>query len=296
MVSSYTPAAHQALLPHISHDDRGSAPVVLDVSFSSVVVRLGGRVARIARNADAQAGHRREARVLGVFAGRVPVAVPLPLELVEAGPGLPFGAAIQPFLDGHTMRAEEAARLPNLAPEIARTFRAVHAIPAADFPQGWLPALDPGPEADRLWRETEEHLRRHLGANELARLEARLEECRELPDHPRVVCHGDPWFGNFLIGPDGSLAALLDFEDVCIADPAVDLSALAYLPERFIDAALEAYGAEGPRSENRSAASLRDRIPHYRLLRELDGLAYCLRNGQDDELEHSLRDVMATLG
>jgi thiamine kinase-like enzyme len=116
------------------------------------------------------------------------------------------------------------------------------------------------------------------------------DRCRGvLPGRARVFCHVDPWFGNFLLGDDGHLVALLDFENAACADPAVDLAAQVYLAPAARDRLLAAYlELMGP------LADLNERIRGWRLLRELDGLAYCLRNDHD-ELEDTVKMLRAAL-
>ena len=296
MVSSFAPAAHEALLPYLAEEDRDAVPIPLDVSFSSVVVRLGGHVARIARNPDAQRGHHREALTLQVVAGRLPIAVPAPLRLIPTTQQLPFGAALQPYLAGRAMQANDAARYPDIAEHMAQTLRALHILPVDAFPDGALLDLDPEVEADRLWLQTEDHLESRLPPPSFRRVRERLSELRAQTAAPRVICHGDPWFGNFLLAEDGSLVALLDFEDACTADPAFDLAATTYLSERFVSTVLEVYRSGASESLPGDARELNGRIRAYRMIRELGGLAYCLRNGQAEEAEHALRDVVEALG
>jgi aminoglycoside phosphotransferase (APT) family kinase protein len=122
----------------------------------------------------------------------------------------------------------------------------------------------------------------------LARLHGRLAAARDvLPGRAAVVTHADPWYGNMLIDDAGHLAALLDFEGLCVADPAYDLAALTYFTPPTNDRAIAAYLARtGPLDD------ADERIEAYLLIRELWGLAYALRNDLPDETEHAFADVL----
>jgi len=277
------------LRPHLPRRDRDAEPSIVDIGFSNTVVRFGGSVARVARTSEAAEGHAREARTVDVLSGLLPVEVPGPVLLVPPEPGLPRGAAIAPWLAGDAMTSD-AASDPIVAGQIAATLVALHDVPASAFPAGALQELDPLPEIERLARETTPWLHERLSRPELERLDARWAECRTaLPGRERVVCHGDAWFGNMLVS-DGRFSALVDWEDTCVADPALDLAAQRHLDGDAWDAVIEGY--IGPRGRTND---LDRRIEGYRLIREAAGLAYLLRNGIADELDDALSKVVSLL-
>jgi RNA polymerase sigma factor (sigma-70 family) len=191
---------------------------------------------------------------------------------------------------GDPMTADAAERDPPVANQIAETLAALHNIGPASFPPGALLRLDPLPELERLERHTWPWLRTRLSDEQLRRLGARWEDCRNvLPGRERVVCHGDAWFGNMLVS-GRRLSALLDWEDACVADPALDLAAQWHLdgdaPTRVIG---EYIRLRGP------LADLDERIEGYRLIREVAGLAYLLRNGIGEELSDALAKIVSLL-
>jgi macrolide phosphotransferase len=278
------------LRPHVLAADRDAEPLVLDVGFSNTVIRLGGSIARVARTEDAANGHLREAQIVKVVAGRLPVEVPGPVRLVPPEPGLPYGASIVPWLRGDPMTADAAEHDPLVADQIAATLAALHDISASSFSSGALLQLDPLPEFERLERQTWSWLQTQFPEEQLRRLEARWADCRDvLPGRERVVCHGDAWFGNMLMS-GRRFSALLDWEDACVADPALDLAAQWHLdgdaPTRVIG---EYIRLRGP------LADLDERIEAYRLLREIAGLAYLLRNGIGEELDDALAKIVSLL-
>jgi aminoglycoside phosphotransferase (APT) family kinase protein len=85
-------------------------------------------------------------------------------------------------------------------------------------------------ERMRLWRAP-------------ARIGRLLDEALELtPPEPPVLVHGDLHFRHALVD-GGRLTGIIDWGDVCRADPAVDLSLVwSFLPPAGRAAFLEAYG------------------------------------------------------
>ncbi len=64
-----------------------------------------------------------------------------------------------------------------------------------------------------------------------------------LDERPRVLCHGDLWFGNMLVDDDGGLAGLVDFDRIAMAPPDYDLDMLLRFwryPWNFVPEQLEA--------------------------------------------------------
>ncbi len=280
-----------AIARQLHGTDREAPPEPLDVGFSSVVVAFGASVVRVARTEQAREGHEREMTLLPWLDGRLGVDLPVPRALLAPSPALPFGAIVQTRLQGRVMTATDG-RSGDTATKFGDVLARLHGVDPAEAPAGSVQHLDPTAYLHRIQRETRACLRTRISSHEQARLDARLRDAEELlPGHEQVLCHGDAWYGNALVDDDGHLAALLDFEDACLADPALDLAATMYLdppgPERVLDAYLY---------EHRPSRSLLARIEAYTLVRELAGLAYLLRNDIDEELEDGIEKVRAALG
>jgi aminoglycoside phosphotransferase (APT) family kinase protein len=114
-----------------------------------------------------------------------------------------------------------------LARPLARFLRPLHsAEPVADLPD------DPMGRADMAVRvpKTDESLVRveRAGLWRSPRSVARLlEEAASLPaPEPVAVLHGDLHMRHLLVDAAGALTGVIDFGDVCVGDPAVDLSLL----------------------------------------------------------------------
>ncbi len=64
-----------------------------------------------------------------------------------------------------------------------------------------------------------------------------------LDERPRVMCHGDLWFGNVLVDYDGGLAGIVDFDRIAMAPPDYELDMLLRFwryPWNFVPEQLEA--------------------------------------------------------
>ncbi|MGH2640583.1 MAG: phosphotransferase family protein [Actinomycetota bacterium] len=280
-----------AIRPSLPGSDRAQVAVLLDVGFSSTVVRIGGTVARIARNDDAAGGHRRQAALLPAVAARLSIAVPSDLRLLPPSPELPFGALLASYIPGRPMERADAERNPTAVARIATVLTEIHGVPWRALPPGSLGSFEPVSELRRLRAETDAELVRRLDVVERRVFDRRWQEAIEvLPNGPTMFCHGDPWFGNFLVDEEGRPAALLDFEDACTGDPAMDLAAVFHLPRPVADDIVVRYVAT-----QAVDASLPVRIELHRMIREVAGLSYVLRNAQGDEVDQTvgrLRDLL----
>jgi aminoglycoside phosphotransferase (APT) family kinase protein len=114
--------------------------------------------------------------------------------------------------------------------ELGRFLRALHDVdPAAATAGGELLPVDPVRRADMPFRvartrEQLERLRRLDVWRPPAGLAAVLDEACGLPEPDElVVCHGDLHLRHLLVSDVGGLAGVIDWIDVCRADPAIDL-------------------------------------------------------------------------
>ncbi|WP_019631437.1 phosphotransferase [Actinomadura atramentaria] len=210
---------------------RGEAVEPLGTGWDNTVFTVGGRVFRFPRRAVAVPLLERELAALPVLAPALPLPVPVPSHVARDGsPEFPW-----PFWGAPLVPGRELAALPDdartrAAADAGRFLRALHdpaLVPRADLPR------DPNRRGDPQYRAD-------LAS---ARLDALTDQGRWNPD-PAVhallaaardapppggtaVCHGDLHARHLLVGPDGAATGVIDWGDVCLADPAVDLS-LAY--------------------------------------------------------------------
>ena len=165
----------------------------------------------------------RELRVLPLIAPALPAPIPVPVFVGRPADGYPwsfFGAPLIPGREACDAALDDDARC-RLAPALARFLRALHDIPPID---GLL--YDPNQRADMPHRAemTREWLER-LGRPLL--VEPLLAEAVALPPpEGDVVAHGDLHFRHVMVDRAGELTGVIDWGDVCRADPSIDLSLL----------------------------------------------------------------------
>ncbi|MEU8004040.1 phosphotransferase [Catellatospora sp. NPDC049111] len=232
---------------------RGAPVTPLATGWDNTVHLVGGEwVFRFPRRAVALRLLAHETAVLPLLAGRLPLPVPDPQLIGEPSGGFPWpfwGARLLPGTELADTGLPDEQRL-CAATDLGLFLRALHepalaALTAAtELPHDPMRRGDPGvrgPQA-REW---------------LARLAAAglwqpdpavfglLDEAEPLGPGAGdpVLVHGDLHQRHLLLGGDGRATGVIDWGDVCLADPAVDLS-LAYSgflgPAR--DALLDAYG------------------------------------------------------
>ena len=247
------PARAASLVGAAFPELRGRPVVPLAEGWDNTVHLVGGVWAfRFPRRAMALPGFRRELTVLPRLAGRLPLPVPLP-ELVGVDEHVedpwPFaGARLLPGRELADAALPEDARTPAAA-ALGGFLRALHDPRTRDAVAVELP-VDP---MQRGWPRA----RLDATRDQLARLvadgtwagdpavAALLGEAGSLdpPGGEPVLVHGDLHVRHLLLAPDGGAAGVIDWGDVCLADPAVDL-ALAWTafsgPAR--DAFVAAYG------------------------------------------------------
>ncbi|MFB8089407.1 phosphotransferase enzyme family protein [Streptomyces sp. NPDC055992] len=172
-------------------------------------------VARIGRPGRAHVA-RREIAVAGWLAGHgIPVVRPLP------GVGRPVTVNGRPV----TFWEELPSHRNGSVQEMAHLLRALHALPAPDFP---LETLEP---FGRIWAGLS--LRTPWEASTVRRLRDHAAGLEEAWDEllansllPRCVLHGDAWVGNVASAADGT-AYLIDLESFAIGPREWDLTSTA---------------------------------------------------------------------
>ncbi|MBO2464049.1 phosphotransferase [Actinomadura violacea] len=239
------------------------APVeALATGWDNTVFLVGGAwVFRFPRRRIAVAGVEREIAVLPAVAPHLPLPVPVPR--FAAGPSAEFpwpfwGARMIPGRELAEVRPPDEDRTA-LAGQVGAFLRALHdpalaAAAAGGLPHDPMGRADPAVRAARTFPRLDSLVR--LGVWERDRaLTDLLDDARHraAPDGEPVIVHGDLHVRHLLLDPDGRAAGVIDWGDVCLADPAVDL-AIAYAG--FAGAARAALlAAYGPVPPDREAAA-----------------------------------------
>ncbi|WP_235828275.1 phosphotransferase [Actinomadura rubteroloni] len=255
----------------------------IDVSAASAAELFGGRFAHVAplatgwdntvfladgtwvlrfpRRRIAVPGVEREIALLPGLSAALPLPVPVP-EIV----GRPSDAFPWPFWGARLLPGRELAEsgLPDAlrtsaAAALGAFLRALHApdlaaslgarLPVDPFRRG-----DPSVRAPMAREKLDGLVARGLYEPDAAVAELLAAGARSGPSGARlVVAHGDLHVRHLLVGPDGRAAGVIDWGDLCRADPAVDLSlAYAGFQGAARDALLAAYGPVSPATELRA--------------------------------------------
>jgi aminoglycoside phosphotransferase (APT) family kinase protein len=246
-------------------------------------------VFRFPRRQVGIAGTEREIAKLPLLAPFLPVAIPDPVHVGAPSDTFPWPFYCAPYIAG----AEPDGSLGDdvrgaLARPLARVLRALHAKATLTAVGDGLP-VDPMGRADMqvrvpraresiaaiadLWQPPEE-------------AEALLEEALTLPKpEPRAVCHGDLHFRQLLVNGD-VLTGIVDWVDICLGDPVMDVSLVyGFLPRAERDAFFAEYGEVLDR-----ASDLRARVLALNLMSIL------ARYGHDEGLPGVKAEALAALG
>jgi aminoglycoside phosphotransferase (APT) family kinase protein len=176
---------------------------------------------------------------------RLPLPAPRPVFVGRPAEGYPwpfFGAELLPGEEAGSAELDDEQRL-DVALELARFLRALHGVELdAGLPH------DPNGRADMekrtaLAREELLQLERLAVWRAPAGAEELLGAAEELPPpEPPVVAHGDLHFRHLLVD-GGHASGVIDWGDLCLADPAIDLSLLwSFVAPEHRAAFLEEYG------------------------------------------------------
>ncbi|MFF3976128.1 aminoglycoside phosphotransferase family protein [Streptomyces sp. NPDC001828] len=228
------------------HPDLGELELrEVDGGWDNQLWRLGEELAvRMPRTERAPDLLRKEHRWLPGLAARLPLPVPTPLRIGEVSVRFPRPWTIATWVPG-----EPADRVPisdaRGADALAGFLRALH----TEAPTGAPVSTDRGVPLERLTDGFEKGLAEVASqgaAAELRHVRAIWDEALAAPrwEGPRVWLHGDLHPANVVVS-EGTLSGVIDFGDMCVGDPAVDLAAAwVLLPTgaaaRFFDAYAQA--------------------------------------------------------
>ncbi len=274
--------------------DIAVAPVRLaDMGFSSYVLTTGsGYVVRVARTPEAADGHRRECELLPRLARLLPVAVPLPVWRLPAGPASRFGAMAYHRIEGTTL-GRDTHHPRRVVAQLAGLLAQVHRLGVEQVTSGVVAFTEWKHAVISSAGTAVDHLRDELPTAEHQRLRRWREQfvghVDDLPPRGAVVVHGDFWHDNIL-ARGTKVVGMLDWEAAAVADPAVDLA-----PVWDIDHALGAGLVEGYQRLVGPDPSLADRVRLFRIARNVCGITWCLDNNDHEEYVDSLTKVQDVL-
>lgn len=153
-------------------------------------------------------------------AAHVPVPVPEPVGFGEPGEGYPGPWTAYSWIPGETASSERIGDPGAFARDLAGFVRALHRMDTGGRTWNGRTRGGPLPPRDEAVRRALAESARLTDTARLARIWAR---CLQAPhDAADVWIHSDLMPGNLLVR-EGKLAGVIDVEDVCVGDPAVDL-------------------------------------------------------------------------
>ncbi|MFN3428637.1 MAG: phosphotransferase [Candidatus Sericytochromatia bacterium] len=223
-------------------------PVHEGQGFDNDVWRFGPVAFRFPRRAIAVRLIASEIAALPWLAGQLPVPIPAPAFVGRPSPEFPHPVYGHPDLPGTTADrlGLGAAGRGAIAPDLGRFLRALHAIdPAEAAARGVRPDDFRGDTTGRSAKVLPQLARFESTpwAERVGAMAARLGAPPAPETRDVVVLHGDVYARHLLVGPDGRLAGVIDWGDVCLGDRAVDLAAAyTFLPASARDAFWAAYG------------------------------------------------------
>jgi aminoglycoside phosphotransferase (APT) family kinase protein len=200
---------------------------------------------RFPRREIAIQGIEREIAVLPELAPLLPLPVPRPRFVglsTEEYPWPFFGCELLPGTEAGDAALDDDARVA-VGLELARFLRVLHGI---ELDQPLPPDFNRRADASRRSARARDELAEieRLGLwRAPPRVERLLEEAERLPPpEPPVLVHGDLHFRHMLVD-GGHVSGVIDWGDVCRADPAIDLLLLwSFVPPEGRGAFLDAYG------------------------------------------------------
>ena len=208
--------------------------------WDNVMYRLGEDLAvRLPRRAVAAFLVVKEQAFLPRLKDRLPLPIPAPVRIGKPGEGYPWPWTVQAWMPGEPV--DENPVGPGEGAALGRFFRALHTPADADAP------ANPYRGVPLITRETVMDERMAgLAAKGRAVSAAVMETWREAlaqPQEHQTWLQGDPHARNVL-SQNGRFSAVIDWGDMCVGDPASDLSAFWMLLETEAERALaiDAYG------------------------------------------------------
>jgi aminoglycoside 2''-phosphotransferase len=260
--------------------------------FNDVLLVDGALVFRFPRSARAATILQAEAALLQALQRRLPLKIPDPTyigvdrqsgQLAFMGyrliPGVPLKreavAAIQ-----------NASSLQRLAVQLADFLRDLHSVPVDELKMT-LPVHD-GRDAwehmyDRLQAEVFGCMRSEARVTVARRFESFLAEPSHFAYHP-VLRHGDFGGSNILYDVTvREISGVIDFGFAGLGDPAVDLAALSWYGEAFLDQIFTAY-------PDLAAPEVQARARFYRSTHALQQALWALETGDEAEFADGIAD------
>jgi aminoglycoside phosphotransferase (APT) family kinase protein len=225
----------------------------IDAGFDNTLWRLGDEfLVRLPRRELAGPLILNEQRWLPALAPRLPLPIPNPVRIGRPSGRYPWSWSIAPWLEGIPGDRAVITEPEDAADRLGRFLRALHVSAPPEAPHNEFRGVGLSHRAGNFERRVAA-----LGT------EIDLDGAQRVWDRglsadawsgPPVWVHGDLHPANILF-LSGTVAAIIDFGDLCAGDPATDLAAAwMVLPSTAMAAFREAYGGIDAALGHRSLA------------------------------------------
>jgi aminoglycoside phosphotransferase (APT) family kinase protein len=241
----------RSLLTDQHPDLAGLALTSVGAGWDNALWRLGDELlARLPRRAVAAPLTIQEQRWLPELAAHLPLPVPAPLRTGRPSADYPWPWSIVPWLPGVPGDRATLSRPSDAAARLGRFLRALHHDAPPEAPLNPYRGVAVAARA-----ATVEELLVRLATEIDAQATLRIWNQALAADPwagPPVWVHGDLHPANTLV-VDGTLAAVIDFGDLCAGDPATDIAgAWMLLPGSAFGTFRSAYGGIDDELQRRS--------------------------------------------
>lgn len=234
------------------HPDLAELPIgAFGAGWDNTLWRLGeSLIVRLPRRAVAAPSVVNEQRWLPELAPRLSLPIPAPIRAGLPNEDFPWCWSVVPWLDGLPGDDTIVTRPDDAAEALGCFLRELHRPAPVDAPENPFRGVPVTVRAD-TFDERMTALADEIDVGAIRRVWDGAVSAR--PWHgPPVWLHGDLHPANMLIS-DGTLAAVIDFGDLCAGDPATDLAAAwMLLPPSTMPLFDAACGGLGPDLVHRS--------------------------------------------
>ena len=270
---------------------------IVGSGFGSFVIESNdGIIFRIAKNLETAKQYVMECKVLPQLMKYLDLNIPNPIWHMFNATSAPYGIMAYRKLEGNSIDPIVFNKLNQrnrsvIAKEVANFIVSIHQLPYERLGLEGVPKMKTDKKTLAALREdTLEFLKRKLTAEEYRKMEDWWEELSSDDNFFRykpTLCHGDAWHENILVDDDYShVIGVIDFSNMVIGDPAVDLAPQIYLGKEFYDLVLHEYTKVFGDDK-----TINQRIKRHQELREISGLQYVIKNNLVDEYEDAISKI-----
>ena len=268
--------------------------IVIGNGFGSLVIESDqGIIFRIAKNLETAKQYLIESNVLPKIRHCLDINIPNPIWHIYNSTSTPYGIIGYSKLKGNpiTFNKINDMNRSTIAKEVARFIISFHQISYENLHLDNITKRGNDKlSLAALCENTSGFLKSELDTEEYKIMEKWWKETLEddtFNNYKSTLCHGDLWFENILVDDNYShVVGIIDFSDMMIGDPAVDLAPQLYLGKEFYNEVLYEYTKVFKDDE-----TINQRIKRHQELREMFGLQYIIKNNLIDESKDSISKI-----